>query len=268
MITTRARATKAAQLVHLHRAAYAARLARVASVALRCAVVVFCAAASGCFGHRGLVERNLMDGRGAAGRATAVTEHYQIGCPDVLEIAVKGRPEFEGHYTVEPDGRINLGHYGRLRIQGQVVAEVGRALAEEIGVRAEDVRVRVVEFRSQHLVVFGGVTGMQRTVAYRGPETVHELLQRVGGITPGAAAERVYVVRAHLGDGERPELFHVDLDAIVMDGDQRTNVRLLPYDQVYVGETRQARIEYCIPAWLRPLYQKVWRLLPTGREAP
>ena len=42
-----------------------------------------------------------------------------------------------------------------------------------------------------------------------------DLLQRVGGIAPGAAPQDVYVVRSHLGEG-RPEVFHVDLDAIVL----------------------------------------------------
>jgi protein involved in polysaccharide export with SLBB domain len=254
MTLIRIRPIAAAQLAHL---------AGTLQLILRCSLAAGCALAGGCLADRGLVERNLIGDRAAPVQTAPITDHYQVGCPDVLEIAVKGRNEFSGHYTVEPDGRINLGRYGRLRAQGQVLAEVGRALAEEIGVPPEEVRVRVVEFRSQHVILFGGVTGQQRTVPYQGPESALELLQRAGGITPGAAPQRVYVVRAHLGEGQRPQLFHVDLDAIVMKRDERTNLRLLPYDQVYVGETRQARIEYCIPAWLRPLYQKVWNLLPS-----
>ena len=37
--------------------------------------------------------------------------------------------------------------------------------------------------------------------------------------------------------------------------DHRTNIRLLPFDQVYVGETRRAQIEKAIPPWLRRMYQ-------------
>lgn len=229
--------------------------------ALCCALVGL---GGGCAGDRNLVDNNLKHDRPTEAEALGVAEHYRVGCPDVLDIAVKDRPEFEGHYTVEPDGRINLGRYGRLRVEGRMLGEIAGLMADEIGVRPQDIRVRVALFHSQHVVVFGGVVGWQRTVAYRGQETVLELLQRVGGITPGAAPDHVYVVRAHLGQEQRPEVFHVDLDAIVMKKDERTNLRVLPFDQVYVGETRQARMERLIPPWLRPLYQKIWDLLPSA----
>jgi polysaccharide biosynthesis/export protein len=235
------------------------RLPRAVVLASLC-----CALGGGCLGDRHLVDNNLKHDPPTEAEVLGVAEHYRVGCPDILEIAVKNRGEFDGNYTVEPDGRINLGRYGRLRVEGRLPGEVGGLLAEEIGVRPQDVRVRVAEFRSQHVIIFGGVVGWQRTVPYRGQETVLELLQRAGGITPGAAPEHVYVVRAHLGQEPRPEVFHVDLDAIVMKKDERTNVRVLPFDQVYVGETRQARMERLIPPWLRPVYQKIWDLLPSA----
>ena len=58
----------------------------------------------------------------AAHRMAGVAEHYAVGCPDVLEIAVQGRKEFNGNYVVEPDGRIHVGPYGRLRVQDQSCA--------------------------------------------------------------------------------------------------------------------------------------------------
>src|SRR5688572_5348907 len=162
------------------------------------ALAGLCCALGGCVGDRNLVDNNLKHDRPSATEVLEVAEHYRVGCPDVLEIAVKDRDEFNGHYTVEPDGRINLGRYGRLRVEGRLLADVGVFMADQIGVGRQDVRVRVADFSSQHVIVFGGVVGWQRTVAYRGQETVLELLQRVGGITPGAAPEHVYVVRAHL----------------------------------------------------------------------
>ena len=103
-----------------------------------------------------------------------------------------------------------------------------------------------------------GVVGQQRSVPYRGQETVLDLLQRVGGLTPGAEPDDVYVVRPHIGDNKRAEVFHVHLRAIVMKQDHKTNIRLLPFDQVYVGETRQARVEKAIPPWMQPIYRAFW----------
>ncbi len=215
--------------------------------------------------QQNVVKKNLMTDKLAAERIAGVAEHYLVGCPDVLEIAVAGRKEFNGHYIVEPDGRINLGPYGRLRAQDRMLADIGLDLAEQINVAPQEVRVRVVQYRSQRLVLIGQVVGWQRTVPYQGQETVLDLLQRVGGIAPGAAPQDVYVVRTRLAEGE-PELFHIDLDAIVVNKDDATNIRLMPSDLVFVGETRQARIESCIPPWLRPLYQKLWDMLPVDQQ--
>ncbi len=57
-------------------------------------------------------------------------------------------------------------------------------------------------------------------------------------------------------------MFHVNLKAIVMNQDEKTNLRLLPYDQVYIGESRQAQFERTFPPWLRPIYQVFWHMLP------
>jgi protein involved in polysaccharide export with SLBB domain len=136
-------------------------------------------------------------------------------------------------------------------------------VADTLALPADYVDVRLAEFRSQCLYLFGEVNGLQRSVPYRGQETVLDLLQRVGGITPGAAPEEVYVVRSRVLDGQRPEVFHVDLRAIVVNHDAKTNVRLEPFDQVYVGATRRARLEKCIPPWLRPLFHAVCGQFPT-----
>ena len=74
-----------------------------------------------------------------------------------------------------------------------------------------------------------------------------------------AAPDDVYVIRTRIAEGHRPEVFRVDLHAIVLKHDQHTNLRLQPFDQIHVGETRQALVERCIPPCLRPLHQSLVR---------
>jgi hypothetical protein len=57
-----------------------------------------------------------------------------------------------------------------------------------------------------------------------------------------------------VAEGQPPQVFRVDLRAIILDHDERTNVRVQPFDQVYVGETRKACFGKCVPPWLRPAY--------------
>lgn len=212
--------------------------------------------APGCAKNRTAVEKTLMAQQFE--RNVGVPQAYRAGCPDVIELDVSERSEFTGRYEIGTDGRINLGDYGKPRIEGRTPAEIAALIGAEIGVDKANVLVQVKEHKSQHILLFGEVTGLQRSIPYRGPETVLDLLQRVGGITPGAAPNDVYVVRPHIGDNLRPELFHVDLAAIVMKQDHRTNLRVEPFDQIFIGETRRSKIDKAIPPLLRGAYHVVW----------
>jgi protein involved in polysaccharide export with SLBB domain len=242
------------------------RLARRLSALLLCAVLAGCAA--GCATDRANVERNLLVDRNDPRRAAGVMEHYRLACPDAIEVRFRERPELSGTYAVEPTGRIELGDYGAVRVEGRTLPEAARLIAEETGQTPGDVEVRVAAFRSQYVFLSGQVLGWQRTVPYQGQETVLDLLQRMGGITPGADIRDVYVVRAHLDDAQRPEVFHVNLQAIVLKHDEKTNIRLLPFDQVYVGESQQSRFEKAFPPWLRPIYEAFWNMLPDPPRRP
>src|SRR5262249_14328614 len=193
--------------------------------------------------------------RGTAARNRGVAECYLVQCPDVLEVSVADRPDLTGHQAVGPDGRIDLGAEGRLRVEGQTVPEIARRVAREAGIQPAAVRVRVAEFNSQHIYLFGEGIGGQRAGPYQGPETVLDLLQRIGGISPGAAPNDVYVVRSRVVEDRPPEVFHINLRAILLNKDQHTNLRLQPFDQVFIGETWQASLQKCIPPCLRPLYE-------------
>jgi len=225
--------------------------------------------------------------QGAATRNPAVVQAYHVFCPDVLEIRVVGRPDLSGWRAIDSDGRIELGKLGRLRVEGRSLPQVVNILSEEIGIPTDRIQIRVAEYNSQQIYLFGQVmppgdkaksdgddprllTGLgaklpcwnlaetsQRTVPYHGPETVLDLLQRVGGITPGAAPNDVHVVRSRLADNQPPEIFHIDLQAIVMSQDQSTNLRLQPFDQVFVGEAKRSSLEKCLPPFLRPAYEKL-----------
>jgi protein involved in polysaccharide export with SLBB domain len=230
--------------------------------------LLLCAVLTGCASDRANVEKNLMSDRDTTRRNAGVTESYRVGCPDVLEVRAPGRAELSGQHVVGPTGRIELGDYAALRVEGRTLPEVGRLIAAETGQPPSDVEVRITQFRSQYLFLFGQIIGWQRTVPYQGQETVLDLLQRVGGLTVGAEPRDIYVVRTHLEDSQRPEVFHVDLKAIVMKRDDKTNIRLMPFDQVYVGASRQAEIEKSFPPWLRPLYQSLWNMLPDPERRP
>jgi protein involved in polysaccharide export with SLBB domain len=210
---------------------------------------------SGCADGR--IERALLADRNPAAHGHDLAALYTVHCPDVLELRIANKPHWSGQQTVGPDGRIVLGEAGPLRVDGLSAPEIARRVAEKARLPWERVDVVVVGYNSQQLYLYGAIPGEEHAVPYRGPETVLDLLQRAGGLTPGSAPADVQIVRAHVADGKPPEVFHVDLRAILFKHDQQSNVRLQPFDQIHIGRNRRSCLESCFPPWLHPTYERL-----------
>ncbi len=190
------------------------------------------------------------------GSAIPFEKYYQVHCPDELAIEVTGEHPWQGRCRVEPDGRISLPPHGTVPVEGMPPPEIAARVADFLAVRPDQVRLQVSGYRSQQIYVYGEVAGVQRAVPYQGPETVVELLQRVGGVTPGASPGDVQVVRSHVADGRPPEVFNVDLAAIVLKKQTESNIRLQPFDQVFIGQSRRCCLAQTLPPWLRPIFEQ------------
>src|SRR5688572_14253652 len=85
--------------------------ARAAGMALACGLAL----ASGCRSARPHVQAAL-EARPATQPAAVVSAAYTVSCPDVLDVAVTGRPDLSGAWAVGADGAISLGNLGRLSV--------------------------------------------------------------------------------------------------------------------------------------------------------
>jgi protein involved in polysaccharide export with SLBB domain len=198
---------------------------------------------AGCVAPR---ECYCRDGGPTSAEAAAA---YTVACPDVIELTAG--PDLAGRLPVDSDGTIQLGTDGRLRVEGLTTGQVAHQLAAVLGVPGQLIQAHVVEYASRQLFLCGPVAGHERAVPYEGPETVVDFLRRAGGLTRDARPREVHVVRANVAAGRRPEVFDVDLRAILSRSDQRTNILLQPYDQVYVGETARSNWAKYLPPWMQ-----------------
>jgi protein involved in polysaccharide export with SLBB domain len=214
------------------------------------------ALAGGCVADSAQLDRALLADRNPAAHNNDFPARYLVRSPDVLDITIPGRPDWSGPHPVNPDGRVLLDDREFPRVEGRTVQEIEKLLADHSGVPAAQITVVVTAYNSQHLYILSEAPGVQRVVAYQGPETIVDLLQRVGGMTNAGAPRDVQVVRSHVADGTSPEVFHVDLEAILLKQDQRTNLTLESFDQIYIGETRGSCFLSCVPPVLRPLFRK------------
>jgi polysaccharide export outer membrane protein len=222
---------------------------------------------SGCLSPRPHVDEALLRRTGSRSNPEEVAQQYRVGCPDVLDLTIDGSEDWYGlQLPIGVDGRINLGPLGRPRVEGLTTEEIAASLAGGARLPLYQVHVRVADYRSQKVYIFGQVKGRERAVPFHGQETVLELLQRVGGITAGAEPTDVFVVRAKVADGGRPELFPVNLRDIVMKNNNKTNLALEPGDQIYIGETRRSSLTKCVPPMFRPFYETLWGLYRAGQD--
>jgi protein involved in polysaccharide export with SLBB domain len=193
----------------------------------------------------------------SAGPNQAALDHYQVGCPDVLAITALSLRAFKTQQMVGADGRIDLGEFGKPRVEGRTPPQIADLIADAVGVPRGHVRVQVADYRSRPLFLFGPSVGWQRSVPYQGQETVVEVLERVGALAPGTEPGEVYVVRAHIADGGRPEVYHIDLRDILVNRNETANLQLLPNDQIYIGDNPRERFERALPPWLSLAYRVV-----------
>ena len=174
-----------------------------------------CVVFGGCAGDRGRLGKALIADRQPAAHAHDSETLYRVRCSDVLRVEVRDQPGRSGTFEIGLDGRVTLADRP-VEVEGRPTSRLAALVAHEVGVAEADVRVSVHAYKSQQLYLFGEIDAKHQIVPYRGPETILDLLQRVGGATPGAALGDVRVVRAHVADGLPPEVFSVDLKAILL----------------------------------------------------
>jgi protein involved in polysaccharide export with SLBB domain len=206
---------------------------------------------AGCANPR--LQRALLSDHTPASHERHLTEHYPVQTPDLLLVQVQGNPSWQHNYRINADGRIEVEHLLPLRVDGLTTPEVAAALAAQLALPSSAVEVRVASYDSRQLFLHGEEGRLERAVPWIGPETVVDFLQRIGGLSPGCSGD-VQVIRSHIADGQAPEIFPVDLEAILLRHDQHTNIRLEPFDQVHVCQSSRSTFSHCLPHWFRPFF--------------
>jgi protein involved in polysaccharide export with SLBB domain len=195
-------------------------------------------------------------------REETVAESYRLACPDVVEIAVDSMPQAGGRFAVDAEGRIALAVLENARVEGETVASLAKRVATGLGLEEDRVSCRVVQHQSRVVFVHGPINKGDRSVPYRGTENIVSFLRRCGGLMPSADVDDVHVVRGNVAHGVPPQVFAVDLAAILLRGEPGTNVLLQPFDEIYIGERPRAKFGEALPHWLRPIYRGFCGLFP------
>lgn len=218
---------------------------------------------SGCVSKRDQIAQAMGTGVRAPSISDAPIEGaYRLHYPDSVDILVAGMPECTGRFPINVEGRIDIPHLENPRIDGETVHSLQRHIANELGLPTEQVQCRVNAHRSRVVFVRGAIDGGDRAVPYLGPESSVDFIRRCGGLLPSANVKDIHIVRGNIAHGTRPQVFAVDLEAILLRGEPDSNVLLQSFDEVLIGELPRAKLGRALPEFLRPVYRGMCGIIP------
>jgi polysaccharide export outer membrane protein len=178
----------------------------------------------------------------AAGDQAAAPSPYRVQVGDVLGVRLYVAPELNEDVTVRPDGRITT-------TLAQSVPAAGRtsdAIAEDLRVQyAQELKnpqltVEVKSASPSRIYVAGEVVAPGEFFE-QGPNlTLLQAVARAGGLRPSGDPAHVFILRR--GDGDLPTVLHVRYRQAAAGRDPNADLRLRPFDIVYVPKTGIARI--------------------------
>lgn len=144
-----------------------------------------------------------------------------------------------GEHLVGPDGTVNLGVYGTVRVTGLTEMQARRAIEEHLSQYLErpEISVSVFGLNSKFYYVVtlgGGATGDSIVrLPHTGNETVLDAIALIGGIQQ-QSNKRIWIARPSPDGSPCDQILPVDWEAIAQGGGTGTNYQLMPGDRIFI----------------------------------
>jgi len=177
-----------------------------------------------------------------AGTVSSLTPyHVQVG--DILSVRLMLNPELNEDVTVRPDGHISTTVVGDEAAYGRTVPELATALRADYGKELQNPRLTVVvkSFAPTRIYVGGEVNNAGEFVDVGPSLTLSQAIARAGGVKMMTSDnDKVFIIRR--GPGDVPQFLSTRFDAVMWGKDPSADVRLAPYDVVFVPRTGTAEV--------------------------
>jgi polysaccharide biosynthesis/export protein len=174
--------------------------------------------------------------------STAALPAYRIQIGDVLDVRLLLNPELNEEVTVRPDGHISTTAVPDALAYGRTPAELADTLR---GVYAHDLQnprltVEVKSFAPTRVYVAGEVTTPGEFITVGPTLTLSQAIARAGGTKLSSDDTSVFVIRR--GPNDKPEFLSTKWKAVRQGRDANADIRLAPYDVVYVPKLGIAEV--------------------------
>jgi len=162
---------------------------------------------------------------------------YKIQVGDILAVRLITNPELDEEVTVRPDGRISTTIAHDAVAYGRTVPDLDQDLDHAYRKQLKDPHVSVVvkSFAPTRIYVGGEVANPGEFVNVGPALTLGQALARAGGAKVSGDEAAVFIVRR--GPNDQPEFLSARYRDIVSGQDPAADVRLAPYDLVFVPRT-------------------------------
>jgi polysaccharide biosynthesis/export protein len=167
---------------------------------------------------------------------------YTIQVGDTLDVRLLLNPELNEEVTVRPDGHISTTALPDMLAYGRTPADLANSLRGVYGHDLQNPRVSVeVKSFAPTRVYVGGEVAQPGEFITVGPTlTLSQAIARAGGTRLSSDDTSVFVIRR--GAGDRPEFLSAKWKDVRQGRDPNADVRLAPYDVVYVPKLGIAEV--------------------------
>jgi polysaccharide export outer membrane protein len=169
---------------------------------------------------------------------------YQVGVGDRIDIVLWDQPEFnkafsvgQGGFVVNHSGHIDFPYIGLVRVQSLTVQQIRELLIKSLGkyIKRPQLSIRVVDFRSQKIVVEGELKNPGMVPLNEIPMTLAEAISRAGGYQPLADQSRLQLLR----EGRS---YQISLKTLFKKGLSASNILLKNGDWLKVPSREEQKI--------------------------
>jgi polysaccharide export outer membrane protein len=155
--------------------------------------------------------------------------------------------QIAGEHLVAPDGKVNLGTYGRVRVVGLTMDEARAAIEPHLSqfLESPQIALDVLGYNSKvfYVVTQGAGLGDQVVILpSRGNETVIDAIGQIQGLTSNSST-RMWIARPGSNEAGGDQILPVDWLAVTQRGDVSTNYQILPGDRLYVSEDKLVALD-------------------------
>jgi protein involved in polysaccharide export with SLBB domain len=180
---------------------------------------------------------------------SAEPEAHRLGAGDELDLRFTLNPELNERVTIAPEGQLTVPLLGAVDAAGETLGAFTAMLRQRYAsvLRVAEVDVLIHAYGSERVFV-GGEVRSPGMLTISGPTDVLQSVMMAGGLLPTARMDEVVVIRRR--PDRMPMLRTVNLKALISTGAPSEDLKLQPYDLVYVPRSGIADFNLFIDQYL------------------